>query len=334
MNMPRISTRHLSVLLLFCLFVPLLTLAQDKYQFTVAQDGTGDFSSVQKAIDACKAYPDKRVTILVKNGIYREKVLVPGCNNLLTIRGEDRDKTVITFDDFFSRINRGRNSTFYTASLKVEADDFVLENITVENSAGPVGQALALHVEGDRCVFRNCRFLGNQDTVYLAGRFSRNLFRECYVEGTTDFIFGEATALFEECTVHSKGDSFITAPSTTPGKPFGFVFLRCKLTAAEGIKSVFLARPWRSYAKVAWLYCDMGPFIRKEGWNNWSNPANEKTAFFAEYRNQGPGAATEGRAAWAHILSDTEAANYTPARILEPIGWEKNLENNWTEPNP
>ncbi len=303
--------------------------AQDKYAFTVSQDGKGDFTSIQKAIDASKAFPDKRVTIFVKNGTYKEKLVVPSCNTLLTIIGESVEKTIITFDDYFNKINRGRNSTFYTYTLKVEANDFILSNITVENSAGSVGQAVALHVEGDRCVFSNCRFLGNQDTMYAAGRFSRMFFSNCYIEGTTDFIFGEATALFVNCELHSKTESFITAASTTEGKPYGFVFQECKLTAAPGVQKVFLGRSWRSFAKVAFLNCDMGDFIRPEGWNNWSKQENEKSVLFAEYQNRGAGAAVNNRVPWSVKLSAEEAAKYTKEKILAPLGWESSLSEKW-----
>jgi len=302
-------------LLLFLLFSG-KSLMADNYDFVVAQDGSGNFSSIQKAIDASKAFPDTRVTIFVKNGIYKEKLLVPSCNTQLSIIGESAEKTIISYDDYFNKINRGRNSTFYTYTLKVEANDFKLEDITVENTAGPVGQAVALHCEGDRCVFTNCRFLGNQDSLYIAGRFSRMYFANCCIEGTTDFIFGEATALFEQCTINCKGDSYITAASTPEGKPFGFVFLNCKLTAADGVKKVYLGRPWRIYAKVAFVNCEMGNFICAEGWHNWEKPDAEKTAFFAEYKNLGPGASNNQRVSWSHLLTDAEASAYTFKNIL------------------
>lgn len=302
--------------------------AQDRYEMTVAPDGSGDFTSIQKAIDACKAFPDKRVTIFVKNGIYREKVVVPSCNTLLSLVGESPEKTILVWDDFFDRVNRGRNSTFYTYTLLVQGSDFRMENMTVENSAGAVGQAVALHVEAGRCVFTNCRIIGNQDTLYGAGGCSRIFFNGCYVEGTTDFIFGEATMLFESCTIHCKSDSYLTAASTPQGKLFGLVFLHCKITAAENVKKVFLGRPWRVYARVAFLDCDMGSFICPEGWHNWSKPESEKSAFFAEFANTGDGAGGSKRVSWSRQLTDTEAASYTRQNILahaagDPPGLEK-----------
>ncbi len=304
-------------------------LAQDKLYITVSQDGSGDFNSIQKAIEACKAFPDSRITIFVKNGIYKEKVVVPSYNTQLSIVGESADKTILTYDDYFDKINRGRNSTFYTYTLLVEANDFILENITVENSAGLVGQAVALHVEGNRCIFRNCRILGNQDTLYAAGELSHQYFDGCTIEGTTDFIFGEATVLFEKCTIHCKSDSYITAGSTSQGKALGFVFLNCKITASESAKKVYLGRPWRIFAKVAFLNCEMGSFITPEGWHNWSKSESEKTTFFAEYNNSGSGAANFNRVPWSHQLSESEATKYTKENIFAILGWEVSKEEKW-----
>lgn len=318
-----------SVFLALAAVLTAISAGAAKYDFVVAQDGSGNFTTIQAAIDASKAFPESRVTIFVKNGTYHEKVLVPSCNSFLSIVGESTEKTILVWDDYFGKINRGRNSTFYTGTLKVEANDFRLENMTVENSAGPVGQALALDAEGDRCVFVNCRFLGNQDTVYAAGRFSRMLFSKCYIEGTTDFIFGEATALFEDCEIHAKADSYITAASTPQGKPFGFVFNRCKITAGPGVTKVLLGRPWRGFAQVVFLNCEMGGFVAPYGWNNWSKTENEKTAFFAEFKNTGVGASTNGRAPWSVQLTDREAARYTPEKIFAPLAWETFPEGQW-----
>jgi pectinesterase len=306
--------------------------AQYTTEMTVAQDGTGDFTSIQKAIDSCKAFPEKRITILVKNGIYNEKIRVPSWNTGLSIIGESVDKTIISYNDFFAKINRGRNSTFYTYTLLVEASDFIMENITVENTAGEVGQAVALHVEGDRCVFRNCRFKGNQDTVYAAGKFSRQYFLDCFIEGTTDFIFGEATTLFENCTIHCKLNSYITASSTTQGKPFGFVFLGCKLTAADGVTNVYLGRPWRTYARVAFMNCEMGSFITPEGWHNWSEMEDVNQVEFVEYNNYGPGADSRQRVAWSKSLSKKEASRYTKNEIFAPIGGGNSSVIKWFDP--
>jgi len=306
------------IFLMLIINMPWSLYAQDIYYMTVATDGSGDYKSIQKAIDACKAFPDKRITIHIKNGIYNEKVVVPSCNNLISFIGEDPGKTIITYGDYFNKVDRGRNSTFYTYTLLIEADDFHAENITVMNSAGPVGQAVALHVIGDRCTFTNCHIVGNQDTLYTSGAYSRQYYKNCYIEGTTDFIFGSATALFEECTICSKADSYVTAASTDKGKRFGFVFLNCKLIASPGVLKVYLGRPWRDYAKVAFIRCDLGSHIQPSGWSNWSGTTRDKTAFYAEYKNNGPGANNQMRVSWSHQLSDMEAAEYTIEKILAP----------------
>jgi pectinesterase len=198
----------------------------------------------------------------------------------------------------------------------IEADDFRAENLTIENTAGPVGQAVALHVEGDRCSFVNCKFLGNQDTLYLAGQTSRDYFSNCYIEGTTDFIFGGATALFESCTINSKSSSYITAASTPQGKSYGFVFNDCKLTADAGVEKAFLGRPWRDYAKVVFIHCDMGKHIAPIGWANWSNTTRDQTAYYAEFENRGEGASNDQRANWSHQLTEKEALMYSKEKVL------------------
>ncbi|KOH43454.1 pectinesterase family protein [Sunxiuqinia dokdonensis] len=312
------------------LFSAGLASAQHETKLTVAQDGSGDFSTIQEAIDASKAFPDERVTIFIKNGIYREKVLVPACNTKLSLIGESAEKTILTYDDYFDKIDRGRNSTFYTYTLKVEANDFHAENLTIANTAGPVGQAVALHVNGDRCSFTNCRLLGHQDTLYTEGETSRQYFSDCHIEGTTDFIFGEATAFFERCTIHSLSDSYITAASTPKGKAFGYVFKSCKLTAAEGVKKVFLGRPWRDYAQVVFMNCELGAHIVSEGWANWGGTSRDQTAFYAEYQNSGEGAPSGQRVGWSHQLTKKQARQYTKDKILAPASVNEAAVNVWT----
>lgn len=306
------------------IYLPLLlfvTLAHAQYktEIYVAQDGSGDFTTIQAAIDDAKSFPDTRITIFIQDGIYEEKVKVHAWNTHLTLKGESPTGTIIRQGDYFDKIDRGRNSTFHTATLLVQGDNFRAENLTISNTAGPVGQAVALAIEADRCVVVNCRVLGHQDTLYVDGANARQHFKDCYIEGTTDFIFGGATALFEDCTIHSKANSFITAASTPEGRPYGLVFLRCKLTAATDVNAVYLGRPWRSYAKTVFVYCQMGDHIRPEGWDNWGAAEKEQTVFYGEYGNTGPGAATTQRAPWAHPLSRRQAKKYQPERVLQPF---------------
>lgn len=318
------------LILLNTLLLPSLH-AQYATQMTVAQDGSGDYTSIQQAIDNCKTFPDKRITIYVKSGVYREKVKVHSWNNRITLKGENAETTIITWNDHFNQIAKGRNSTFYTYTVLVQGEDFRAENLTIENTAGPVGQAVALAVEADRCVFRNCRILGYQDTLYVAGSNSRQYFDSCYIAGTTDFIFGAATALFERCTVHSKSNSYITAASTPEGKPFGFVFRNCRLSADPGVDSVYLGRPWRDYARVVFLQCEMGAHILPEGWANWVDTERFKTAFFGEYANTGPGAITGRRVTWSHLFSRKQARKYTLAHVLAPIFPQENGAGKWVK---
>lgn len=291
--------------------------AQYKRNFVVAKDGSGDFTTIQDAIDACKSFPYDRITIHIKNGIYKEKVRVPEWNPRISLVGESKEKTIITYGDYFDKIDRGRNSTFFTSTLLVQGNEFHAENITIKNSAGPVGQAIALTVDADKVAIRNCRLIGNQDTVYLTGKGARQFFKDCYIEGTTDFIFGQATAVFRDCEIHSKGDSYITAASTAKGVLYGLVFRNCKLTAEKNVTQVYLGRPWRKFAQTVFLNCWMGDHIRPKGWDNWSDPDNEKTVYYAEYRNDGPGYKPKLRVNWSHQLTAKEAREY---RINEIFG--------------
>lgn len=286
---------------------------------TVAQDGTGDYTKIQDAVYACPAFPYEKVTVYIKNGTYNEKIRIPEWNTNVVLKGESKEKTIITFDDNFSKINLGRNSTFYTYTVLVEGDDFSASNLTIKNASGDRGQAIALSVVANRAKVSNCNILGNQDTLYLSGKEAKQYFVNCYIEGTTDFIFGSATTLFENCTIHSIKNSYITAASTPEGTAFGFVFKNCKLTAEPSANAVYLGRPWRIYAKTVFMNCEMGNHIKSEGWENWSKPEAEKKAFYAEYDCSGEGFQPTKRVSWSHQLKKSEAAKYTTDNILKDI---------------
>lgn len=286
---------------------------QYKYTFTVAKDGSGEFRYIQDAIDAMRVYPLAAITLYIKNGVYNEKIELPAPNTDVVFIGESVDKTIITYNDYSGR---GKLTTFTSYTAKISGNRFRAENITFANSAGPVGQALALYVDADKAVFKNCKFLGNQDTIFAAGESSRQYFVDCYIEGTTDFIFGPATAVFQNCIIKEKSNSFITAASTTPGKKFGYVFLDCKIIADSSVTKVQLGRPWRAAAKTAFIRCELPKQITPEAWNNWGNAENEKTVTYVEYKNTGEGAAIKSRAAWSKQLSDKEAKEYTVENIL------------------
>lgn len=302
----------ISLLLLFaCLGTVQAQQKQDT--IVVARDGTGAYRTIQEAVEAVRAFMDYTVTIYIKDGLYKEKLVIPAWVKNVQLVGESTEGTIITYDD---HANINKMGTFRTYTIKVEGNDITFKNLTIENNAAPLGQAVALHTEGDRLMFIHCRFLGNQDTIYTGREGARLLFTDCYIEGTTDFIFGPATALFERCTIHSKKNSYITAASTPENIPFGYVFKNCKLTAAPGITKVYLGRPWRPYASTTFLNCEFGSHIRPEGWDNWRNPENEKTARYAEFGNTGEGAATAGRVKWAKQLTNKEAMKYTIENIF------------------
>nr|WP_310595187.1 pectate lyase [Flavobacterium sp.] len=291
-------------------------LVKDDFYIVVDQTGQGNFLTIQDAINSAPSFPYQRIIIFVKNGVYKEKVKVHSWNPKISLIGESREGTIITYDDYFNKIGLGRNSTFYTYTMLVEGNDFFAKNLTIQNTSGEVGQAVALNVNADRVFFSNCSFIGNQDTLYTSGEGTKNYFNNCYIEGTTDFIFGDATVLFESCEIHSKKDSYVTAASTPQNTNFGYVFKDCKLTAVEGVSQVYLGRPWRIYAKTVFMNCEMGGHIKPEGWENWSKPEAEKSAFYAEYNCKGPGFQPQKRVSWSHQLTKKESEEYTSEAIL------------------
>ena len=286
---------------------------QYKYTFTVAKDGSGDYRFIQEAIDAMRVYPLAPITLYIKNGVYNEKIELPATNTDVAFVGQSVDSTIILFNDYSGR---GKLTTFTSYTAKISGSRFTAQNITFSNNAGRVGQALALYVDADKAVFINCRFLGNQDTIFAAGETARQYFKHCYIEGTTDFIFGPATAVFDSCTIKAKSDSYITAASTTAGKKFGFVFLDCTVVADSTVKKLYLGRPWRAAAKTAFIRCSLPKQIAAEGWNNWGNSANESTTFYAEHRNTGEGANIVARVRWMKQLTPAQASEYTVENIL------------------
>ena len=301
------------------------------YHFVVSPDGHGDFKTVQEAIDACPDYSHKEITrILVKAGTYKEMVSIPHTKFRLYIKGEGADKTLLTYDKYAKALWPGRDiavGTSGSASIYIHASYITFEDIAFENSAGEgkeIGQAVAVFTDGDFLFFNRCRFLGNQDTLYTYGRFGkfggikRNYFKDCYIEGTTDFIFGTSIAYFENCTIHSKKNSYVTAASTLQGQKYGYVFKDCKLTAAPGIDKCYLGRPWGAYAKTVFINCELGKHILADGWHDWEKegkPDTKKNSFYAEYGNYGPGA--EGpRVKWAHKLKARDLKNYTFEKVM------------------
>ncbi len=284
----------------------------------VSPDGTGDYTTVQAAIDAVPDSNTQWVILFIRKGVYKENITISAAKSFIKLIGEDAEKTILTFDNYASKIdNKGKEfGTTGSSSIFVNGDNISFEHLTFENSSGPVGQAVAVNVRGNKVAFNDCRFLGFQDTLYTKGS-TLQYYKDCYIEGTVDFIFGAATAVFERCTLHSKlRGGPVTAASTDEGKKFGYVFLDCKLTADAPAASSILGRPWRPFAKTVFIKCEMGEHIKPVGWNNWGKTENEKTAFYAEYKSKGKGADARSRLPWSHQLTNEEAKQYTVNNIL------------------
>ncbi|MGH9605313.1 MAG: pectinesterase family protein [Terracidiphilus sp.] len=301
--------------------------------YYVAADGTGDYYSIQQAINAIPA--SGHALISVAPGTYREVLTIDKPDIQIRSPYADASKTVVV-DDRSAGTNGG---TLHSATVNVTADNFFAENITFENDFNkthpqlPEGsQALALLATGDRDVFSNVRLLGNQDTVYVGSHGcssggqncapARQFFLNCYIAGNVDFIFGDGKTVFDHCTIYSTPHSggFITAQSKHYAtEDSGFVFDHCTLTAAPGLGGkVFLGRPWRSYATVIYLNTEMGDQINPEGWREWhpGETHSLETAFYAEYNSTGPGAHPGGREKFAHILTAAQAKKYAPRVFL------------------
>lgn len=303
--------------------------AQNKYDnpdtLVVSRDGTGQFRNISDAIEVCRAFMEYHKVIFVKKGIYKEKLVVPQFLTNIEICGEDRDNTIITWDDHANILaditpltaqgDVKKIGTFRTFTLKIEGSHITLKNITIENNAARLGQAVALHTEGDCLTFVNCRFLGHQDTVYTGNAKTRLFFNNCYIEGTTDFIFGPSTAWFENCDIFCKANSYITAASTPQDVPYGYIFNNCRITTDANVDKVYLGRPWRDYGYTLFMNCELPRQILPEGWHQW-RPEAVKTARYLEYNNHGDGAATDKRVPWSRQLTKKEAQMITREAVF------------------
>lgn len=305
-------------LTLVLLLTAIVAMQAKDYDFIVAQDGSGDFKTVQEAINAVPDFrKEKETRIYIRNGVYKEKLVLAECKLNVTLIGESVEGTVITYDDYASKPNRfGENKgTSGSSSCYIYGPDFHAYDITFANSSGPVGQAVAVFVSGNRAVFTRCRFLGYQDTLYTYGKVSRQYYKDCYIEGTVDFIFGSSTAFFDNCEIHSLGRGYLTAASTPEGTDYGYVLYRCRLTAAPGVERTMLGRPWRPYAKTVFVECTMGDHIDPAGWHNWG-VEKEKTAFYAEAGSRtldGKKVDVSRRVKWSRQVS---ADDYTIEKVL------------------
>lgn len=316
------------LLLLIALSLSVVSQAANNFDnpdtIVVARDGTGQFRTIDEAIEVCRAFMDYHKVIYIKKGTYKEKLIIPQWLQNIELCGEDMNETIITYDDHANIKTQERPNgigTFRTYTLKIEANDITLKNLTIENNAARLGQAVALHTEGDRLIFINCRLIGHQDTVYTGMPYTRLFFKGCYICGTTDFIFGPSTAWFENCTVESLVNSYVTAASTPKDAAYGYIFNNCRLIAKDGVDKVFLGRPWRDYGYTLFMNCELGAHIRPEGWHHWEKQ-RENTARYLEYNNYGAGAQPQQRVAWSRQLTKKESQQITPAKVF-------NRQDNW-----
>ena len=339
--------------------VPALKPYIRKYDLVVAQDGSGDYMTIQEAINAVPDYNGEELQILIAPGTYKEKLVIPESKSHVTLIARTEGEVIISYDDYASRpaALTGRNvgtsgsSSVYIYAPYFEADGIVFENTASNQSFAEggrgVGQAVAVLVAGDCAVFRRCRFLGHQDTLYAFGRKSdpkteaakvaaqtqlipanmqsRQYYEDCYIAGTVDYIFGWATAYFNRCELHCLSGGYVTAAATPQGQEYGYVFNECHITAEPGVKT-YLGRPWRNYAQVVYLNCEMDDCVEAAGWHNWPNKETGRdgsnTAFYAEYQSHGPGANAKGRVKWSKQLTANEAQHYTAAEVLKGYdGW-------------
>ncbi len=313
------------------LAINLLAVLQAYGDIIVAADGSGNVRTVQEAIGKVPVNNTKRVVIRIKPGTYTEQVRVPADKPFISFIGESAEKTKITFN----LSNKAAGSTSASYSVYIGGHDFYAENITFENAFGTGSQAVAVLVEADRTVFRNCRFLGWQDTLYAKN--GRQYYSNCYIEGHVDYIFGQAAAVFENCTIHSKGDGYIAAPMRfAADEPSGFIFISSTLTSENTKNGIYLGRPWRDHGRTVFINTKMDAAIRPEGWHHWE-PHREKTAYFGEYGSTGTGGSTAARVAWAHKLGDADVKQFSVEYFLGGRdGWDPYKTDNfaWQEKTP
>ncbi len=293
--------------------------AQTK-EIVVAADGSGKYKTVQAALDAILLNNRNAVTIFIKNGIYKEKLHLDSSKNFVTLIGEDKFNTILTYDDHTGKVSpKGDTINTRTSwSFIIKADNFTAKDLTFQNDAGfTAGQAVAVESDGDKAIFKNCRFIGNQDVLFTNNEKSRQYYENCYIEGTTDFIFGSSTVWFEQCHIHSKKNSHVTAASTPKDKEFGYIFNDCILTGDTSLHNVSLGRPWRPYAAVVYIHCFIGEHIKPEGWSNWNTTDNYKSTRYAEYKNYGASSDPSLRVSWSRQLTDEEVSRYIPKNVFK-----------------
>jgi pectinesterase len=318
-------------LLFFLMHILLISVSAGyaQYDIVVAKDGSGNYTTVQAAVNAAPSNSSTRTTIYIKNGSYYEVITVPTNKTNLTFIGQSNTGTILTYDNYASKINPATGAAYGTsgsASTFINGAGFYALNIAFANSAGPVGQAVAVRSTADKAIFKNCRFLGYQDTYYAHS--GRSYHEACYFEGSTDFIFGGAISFFENCDIYSKGGTSLTAANTAQHIAYGYVFNNCRITGA-GSNITDLGRPWGPYASVTFRNTSMTNTIKAAGWNDWGNAANQATARFNEFANSGAGYVPASRPSWVHILTSAQAASYTMLNVLKANSANPQVTDNW-----
>lgn len=324
-------------------------------KLTVSQTDTGKnyFATVSEALAQVPVDTDEPVTVFLKPGIYHEKITV--ARPYVTLTGEDAEHTIISFDDCATQLmpDGSKRGTFRSYTMFLNSHDITLSNLTIRNESFPrskAGQALALYADGDRITVKNCRLLSYQDTLFTGplppnplspGGFTgpkefderivgRQYYKDCYICGDIDFIFGSAAAYFENCEIASVYSEvlppdkdgnppvygYATAASTPEGCPYGYVFQNCRFTSTCPERSVYLGRPWRNFAKTVLINCQLGSHIREEGFHDWNKKEAHDTLFYAEYHSTGEGAAPLKRASFVRQLTDSEALQFTKESVL------------------
>ena len=320
----------------FFLLMPIESKAQtnphSKYDIIVAKDGSGEYKTVQEAFNAIPVSHKKEFKIFIKNGVYYEKVTLPKDKGNIEIIGQSEDSTIITYNDYNRKVVNGDTlRTPSCQSVAIDADNVYLKDLTFQNKTGIIGwqsQAVAIRVSGDKIIFDHCRFLGDQDTYYTIGG-GRIYHRDCYIEGTTDFIFGKSIAVFDSCTIYIKKNSHVTAANTAEGYKFGYVFRNCKINTADTVDNASLGRPYGPFSKVVYIHCFEGKGIRPEGWSVWNKKKNHLTSYYAEYDCYGPGFKPKERISWSHQLDAKQAKEYILENIFAASSANPKFNNNW-----
>jgi len=319
--------KQAALFLTFFLLAGLSAFGQNKIDtIYVAKDNKAKFTNIQQSINSIRAFLDHKTVVRIAPGVYNEKIVIPSWCQNVQLLGEDSENTVIEFADFSGKVVDGvKLSTFTSYTILVQGKGIQIKNITVKNASCNQGQAVALHVEGDQFSAINAHILGCQDTLYLGAALSRQYYQNCLIEGTTDFIFGSSTAYFENCTIKSLKNSFITAASTPKQNRYGMIFYKCHLIAGHNVDKVYLGRPWRPHAKTVFIETIMDRHIIDLGWDPWHGdatfPNKDKTAYYAEYLSKGVGANPSKRVIWSHQLTQEESLNYYKNRVLGETFW-------------